>query len=84
MLCEGVIPASEPDSLLFCREDNLNVASAHIKEVRTEQVFFVPIANAHLSHRDKIFVFTDIIRQAFVSKRVNFTRNDKIICPHFY
>ena len=57
---------------------------ADVQEVSTEQVLLISVANSHLSHRDKVLVFTDIIRQALVTQRVDFTRNDKIICPHFY
>lgn len=55
-----------------------------VQEMRAEQVLLVPVANAHLSHRDEVLVFTDIVRQALVTQRVNLARNDKIICPHFY
>ena len=57
---------------------------ADVQKMRTEQITLVPVANAHLGHRDKILVFTDIVRQAFVTQRVDFARYDKIICPHFY
>ena len=56
---------------------------ANVQEMRTEQISFIPVANAHLGHRDKVLVFTDIVRQAFVTQRVDFARNDKIISPHF-
>ena len=57
---------------------------ADVQEVSTEQVLLIPVANSHLSHRDKILVLTDIVRQALVTQRVDFARNDKIVCPHFY
>lgn len=69
---------------LLRRENNLNVIRADIEEMRTEQILLVPVTDAHLSHRDEVLVFTDIVRQAFVTQRVNLARNDKIICPHFY
>ena len=60
------------------------MAGADIQEVRSEQIAFVPVADAYLSHRNKVLVFTDIVRETFVTQRVNLARNDKIISPHFY
>ncbi len=60
------------------------MTGADVEEVRTEQVLLIPVANAYLRHRNKVLVFTDIVREAFVTQRVDFARNDKIICPHFY
>ena len=57
---------------------------ADVEEVRTEQVLLIPVANAHLRHRNKVLVLTDVVREAFVTQRVDFACNDKIICPHFY
>jgi len=60
------------------------VTSADVEEVRSEQILLISVANAHLSHSDKVLVLTDVVREAFVTQRVDFARNDKIVCPHFY
>lgn len=60
------------------------MAGAHIEEVSTEQVLFATVTDANLSHSDKILVFTDIIRKAFVTQGVDFAGNDKTVSPNFY
>ena len=60
------------------------MAGAHVQEVRTEQVLFTPVTHAHLRDGNKVLVFTDIVREALVAERIDFTRNDKAIGPNFY
>lgn len=55
----------------------------HVQEVRAEKVFAFAIRHVHLGHGDEFFVFTDIIGEAFVTHRVDFSRNDKCIGPNF-
>ena len=60
------------------------MARAHVEEVRAEQVLVVPVADLHLGHGDKVLVLADIVGKAFVTERVDFTCNDKAVCPNLY
>lgn len=60
------------------------MAGAHVKEVSTEQILFATVADADLGHGDKVLVFTDIIRKAFVTKGVDFAGDNKTVSPNFY
>lgn len=57
---------------------------AHIQEVCSEKVLFGTVTNLYLSHGNKILIFADIIRKAFVTKSVDFTGNNKTVCPNLY
>ena len=57
---------------------------AHVEEVRTEEVLLVPVAHLHLSHGNEVLVFADIVGKAFVAERIDFTGNNKTVCPNFY
>ena len=69
---------------LFSRQNNLDVAGAHIEKVRTEQVLFALVAHTHLRNGNKILVFTDIIGETLVAERVDFAGDDKAVCPNLY
>ena len=56
---------------------------ANVQKVGPKQVLLGTIANPYLSHCNKILVFADIIRKAFIAQGVDFARNDKTVCPYF-
>lgn len=69
--------------MLLCGQNDFDMARAHVEEVSTEQVLFGTVTDGNLGNCDKVLVFADIVRKAFVAKGVDFTRNHKIICPNF-
>ena len=69
---------------LLCRENNLDVVSAHVQEVRTKQVLFGAVADLHLRDGDKVLVLADIVGETFVAEGVDFTRDNKAVGPNFY
>ena len=60
------------------------MSRTHVQEVRTEQVLFTSVAHAHLRYGNKVLVFTDVVREAFVAERIDFARDDKAVGPNFY
>ena len=59
------------------------MAGAHVQEVRTEQILFALVAHAHLRDGNKVLVFADIVREALIAERIDFTGNNKAVGPNF-
>lgn len=56
----------------------------HVEEVGTEQVLFGSVAYLDLGNGNKVLVFANVVRKAFVTQGVDFACNDKTVCPNFY
>lgn len=59
------------------------MAGAHIEEVGAEQILLTAVTDLHLSYSDKVLVFADVVREAFVTKGVDFASDNKTVCPNF-
>ena len=60
------------------------MAGAYVKEVRAEEVLFALVAYLHLRDGNEFLIFTDVVRETFVAKRIDFASDDKAICPNLY
>ena len=58
------------------------MARAYIEEMRAEEVLFALVAHLDLRNGDKVLIFADVVRKALVAERIDFTGNDKAVCPN--
>lgn len=66
------------------RQDDFDMARADVQEMRPEKILAFSVRDIYLRHRDEFLVFANVVGEAFVAHRVNFTRDNKSIGPNFY
>jgi len=60
------------------------MSGTHVQEVSAEQVLFSAVTDLNLSHRNKVLIFADVVRKAFVTESVDFACDDKTVGPNLY